>query len=165
MNRNKLRALVATGAAAAVLGLAGFAFAAFTQHQAASATGSAEQFNAVTVTAAPISQALLPGEDSSVDLSLQNPNTVKAKVVSISAASVTVAPASLNVATDAGYCESMIHLNPNGSGNLGLLTLNGGGSATYTLNHAVTLDEAMDSRCEGMQFTTEWTVEFQAVRA
>jgi hypothetical protein len=168
VNRNKLRAVVATGAAAAVLGIAGFAFAAFTQDQAANATGRAEQFDPITVSALPLSGAMLPGESSPVALTLTNPsgNSIKAKVVSISPEPTPVTITVINNSADTAYCASMIVLKSNDANNvLPLPTINGNTDANYNLNSAVTFKEEMDSRCEGMEFKTNWVVQFQAVRA
>ena len=167
MNK-RTKALIAGGAAAAIIGVAGFAFADFVRSESATATNSAEQFNTLSVTADADDQALIPGEHSTVTLALTNPNAAKAKVVGIApdpTTPVTVDPASLADPGDAEYCEDLIHLSPSGPGNAALPTLNGNGNASHVLNQAVTLDPAMDISCEGMSFTTKWVVQFQAVRS
>jgi hypothetical protein len=161
--RKRTKVILAGFAAAAVLGVSGFAFADFFRTTSAEASNEAVKFDSVTVSATADTQALLPGDSSSVTLAIGNPNTIKAKVIEIKPAAVNpvvVDPASIDVATDASYCEGLIDLLASSA----TPTINGGGSTVVIMNGAVTLDPAMDIRCEGMTFKTNWEVKFQAVR-
>lgn len=51
--------------------------------------------------------------------------------------------------------------NPNNSP---LPTLNQNSSSNYLLNDGVEFSNSAPMKCQGMQWTTKWTVSFQAVR-
>ncbi len=162
--RKRIKVILAGTAAAGILAVSGFAFADFLRTSGASANNEAVKFETITVTAAADAQALLPGETSSVTLTINNPNAIKAKVVEIKPKDVdgvVVDPASLDNGDDADYCEGLITLTPSGT----LPTLNANGTASVVMNNAVKLEQEMDIRCEGMKVATNWEVKFQAVRA
>ncbi len=149
-------------AAVGVIASGAVAYAAFGYSPTSSGSGSAESFKPTTVTVSE-TPSLLPGEKANVVLKLTNPNNrIKAKVVSITAAGITDVKTAKS--EDAEQCAKwVVQVVANGA-NVGLPTL-GEGDANYTLVEGISFDEAMDIRCEGMTFKSQWKVEFKAVRS
>jgi hypothetical protein len=158
----KVKAAVAVVVGGTVLGVGGFAFAAYVQSTTSDAVaGSAESFAAVTVTGAQTGK-LLPGETADVTLTFTNPNNnVKAKLVAITAGTVSVD--SVASVDDTAYCHDQIELSTAGVGILPTLDV-GQANLPFVLTGAVKLKDDTDIRCQGMTFHTTWTVQFQAIR-
>lgn len=166
MSRSKKRlAVIGSGVAAAAIAVGGVAFAAFNQSAQASAAGAG------TESFAPLSAAgtwvgrpdakgnysddgklLLPGESGDVQLKLTNPatNTVQGAVVSI-------IPAGLQ-----NDCSGNLKLASYKPGSA--LVLDHGGTVTVTLKNAVSLKPEATSTCQGLRFTPQYTVIFEATR-
>ena len=150
---------VAVGAIAA----AGIAYAAFGYSPVANANGSAEQFEATTVTVT-TTPSMIPGEKKNVVLKLTNPNSnLNAKVVSIEAVGLT--DVMTNDPGDAGQCTAWVIQNVSNAGNVALPITIGAGDTNYTLIEGIAFHDDMDIRCEGMSFKSNWKVTFQAVRS
>ncbi len=167
MKITKLRAGIATAATAAVLGIGGFALAAFVQNSEAQATSKAATFAPVVVTGAIDGQNLLPGDSTKVTLTISNPtsNTVNAKVTSITADGVDVAAASVGGSAEtAADCATYVNQKTNDKLNIPFPTIEAGKSAVYVLNNGVTLNNAAPITCQGMSFTTKWKVTLEPVR-
>jgi hypothetical protein len=149
--------------AGTILGIGGFAIAAFVQTSTSDAVaGSAESYAPTTVTGAQTGK-LLPGETADVTLTFTNPNdNVKAKLISVAAGDVVVDTVA-NV-DDMTYCHDQLQLSTAGGGTT-LPTLDvGQANLPFVLAAAVKLKDDTDIRCQGMAFHTTWTAQFQAVR-
>ncbi len=166
MKITKLRAGIATCAIAASLGIGGFAIAAFVQTQDAQATSKAAKFAPVTVSGVVVAQNMLPGDSSRVTLTLENPegNTVKAKVTSITPAGVVVSPSSVGGEAQAATCAAFVEQKTDDESNAALPILSAGQSRSYALNNGITLKEAAPIDCQGMDFTTKWSVTLEPIR-
>ncbi len=154
---------VAIATVGAILGVAGFALAAFIQSSSVDAVpGSAESFVAATVTGAQTG-TLLPGESALVTLTLTNPNSnVKARLLSIAPGEVfidTVADPA-----DEAYCKGQIELSTAGADLLMPTLAVSEANFPFAIRNAVKLKDDTDIRCQSMTFHTSWTAEFQAVR-
>jgi hypothetical protein len=159
----KVRTVLTIAIAGTILGISGFAIAAFVQASTSDAVaGSAEAYAPTTVTGAQTGK-LLPGETADVTLTFTNPNNnVKAKLISIAAGDVVVDTIA-NVA-DKMYCHDQLALSTAGAGAV-LPTLDvGQANLPFVLAAAVKLKDDTDIRCQGMTFHTTWTAQFQAVR-
>ena len=159
----KIMSGLAIATIGAVLGVAGFALAAFIQNSSVdSVPGSAESFVAATVTGAQTG-TLLPGESALVTLTLTNPNSnVKARLLSIAPGEVfidTVADPA-----DAAYCHGQIELSTAGADLLMPTLAVSEANFPFAIRNAVKLKDDTDIRCQAMTFHTSWTAEFQAVR-
>jgi hypothetical protein len=160
---SKRTLILIAGAAVAAIAAGGVAYAAFGYTPTAEANGAAENFDPVTVTVPATTATLLPGEKANIVLKLSNPNSpTKAKVASITPAGIEIT--GINDGANIDYCKSVVLQHVTDPANLALPTL-GYGDANYTLNNGIEFDNAMDIRCEGIQYKSKWTVEFQAVRA
>ncbi|MGH3687426.1 MAG: hypothetical protein ACRDRU_21675 [Pseudonocardiaceae bacterium] len=146
-----------------MLGIGGFAIAAFVQNSTAdNVSGSAEAFSPATVTGAQTG-TLLPGETAYVTLTLTNPNAnVKAKLLSVTAGDVVIDTVA-NPA-DTAYCHDQIALSAAGADPLLPTLAVSEANYPYKLTDAVKLKEDTDNRCQTMKFHTTWTAQFQAAR-
>jgi hypothetical protein len=159
--RKRSKFLVGGVAIAAILAIAGIAYAAFQYTPIASAVGQGETFNPTTVSVTGPSAHLLPGETAGVTLVLNNPaGNANAKVTSITPLGVDVVQDSTqgNSPEDKTYCEGQIELSAPAAGQV----IVGGASANVAAN--IKFKDTMDIRCEGIDYTAKWTVTFQAVR-
>ena len=162
-NNKKIKSVLAIATIGAILGVAGFALAAFIQSSSVdSVPGSAESFVAATVTGAQTG-TLLPGESALVTLTLTNPNSnVKARLLSIAPGEVfidTVADPA-----DSAYCQGQIELSTAGADLLMPTLAVSEANFPFAIRNAVKLKDDTDIRCQAMTFHTSWTAEFQAVR-
>jgi hypothetical protein len=146
-----------------MLGIGGFAIAAFVQNSTAdNVSGSAETFSPATVTGAQTG-TLLPGEKAYVTLTLTNPNAnVKAKLLSVTPGDVVIDTVA-NPA-DTTYCHDQITLSTAGADPLLPTLAVSEANYPYKLTDAVTLKDDTDNRCQAMKYHTTWTAQFQAAR-
>ena len=164
MPRNKkIMPVLAIATIGAILGVGGFALAAFIQSSSVdSVLGSAESFVAATVTGAQTG-TLLPGESALVTLTLTNPNSnVKARLLSIAPGEVfidTVADAA-----NSAYCKGQIELSTAGADLLMPTLAVSEANFPFAVRDAVKLMANTDTRCQGMTYHTTWTTQFEAVR-
>ncbi|MFF3456849.1 hypothetical protein ACFYXH_21445 [Streptomyces sp. NPDC002730] len=158
----KIRTVLGVTVVGTILGIGGFAIAAFIQQSTSDAvTGSAESFAPITVTGGQTGK-MLPGETADVTLTFTNPNSnVRAKLISIAADDVVVD--TVANADDMTYCHDQIELSATGVGTLPTLDLSQA-NLPFVLADAVKLKEDTDIRCQGMTFHTTWTVQSEAVR-
>ncbi|MEU7825517.1 hypothetical protein [Catellatospora sp. NPDC049133] len=135
------------------------AWAVFGSTIVAGATGGAEIVQEITVVGQQLSSPLLPGESSNVKLAIHNPNSnVRAQVTGISPGAVTVSGvAEADVDTCKAYVITNQGMYP------ALPTLAKGGDFDYTIGDGVKFGDA-PLICQGMTWTTNWNVTFQAVR-
>jgi len=159
----KAKSVFVIAAIGTMLGIGGFAIAAFVQDSTAdNVSGSTEAFAPATVTGAQTG-TLLPGETASVTLTLTNPNAnVKAELLSVTAGDVVID----TVANfdDTAYCHGQIQLSTVGADPLRPTLAVSEANYPYKLTDAVKLLEDTDIRCQAMTFHTTWTAQFQAVR-
>lgn len=162
LRTTKIRTALAITGTSAILGVGGFALAAFIQQSTSDAVaGSAESFAPITVTGAQTGK-MLPGESADVTLTFTNPNSnVRAKLTSIAPGAVVVD--TVANAADMAYCHDQIAQSTAGVGPLPTLDLSQA-NLPFVLASAVTLKDDTDNRCQGMTFHTTWTVQSQAVR-
>jgi hypothetical protein len=160
---NKIMPVLAIVTVGTILGVAGFALAAFVQNSTVdSVPGSAESFVAATVTGAQTG-TLLPGESALVTLTLTNPNSnVKARLLSIAPGEVFID--TVGDPADATYCHDQIELSTAGADPLMPTLAVSEANFPFALSNAVKLKDDTDIRCQAMTFHTTWTAEFQAVR-
>ena len=160
---SKIKPVLVVAAVGALVGIAGFAIAAFVQSSTTGpVAGSAESFSPVTVTGAQTG-TLLPGEKAYVTLTLTNPNTnVKAKLTSIAPGEVVVD--TVVDAADTTYCQGQIVLSTAGADPLFPTLAVSEANYPFKLTDAVTLKPDTDNRCQSMTFHTTWTAQFEAVR-
>lgn len=160
---SRAKPVLVTAAVGTVLGLSGFAIAAFVQSTTTGpVAGSAESFSAVTVTGAQTG-TLLPGESAFVTLTLTNPNSnVKAKLISITAGEVVID--TVIDTADTAYCHDQIELSTAGADPLFPTLAVSEANYPFKLTDAVTLKADTDIRCQAMTFHTTWTAQFEAVR-
>ncbi|TDC84213.1 hypothetical protein E1193_06465 [Micromonospora sp. KC606] len=158
-----IKAALATAAVGAVLGVGGFAIAAFVQESTTDpVAGSAESFSAVTVTGAQTG-TLLPGESAHVTLTLTNPNAnVKAKLISVTPGEVVVD--TVVDSADKVYCHGQIELSTLGADSIFPTLAVSEANFPFKLTDAVKLKPDTDIRCQNMTFHTTWTTKFEAVR-
>lgn len=157
MNRNKIRTLVAAGAAAAVLGIAGFAWAAFSQETSSSAVAAeAETFAPVVVAGTPADTTLWPGQSTTVTLTVDNSaNDVAVVVTRVDAIPLTDADITTTDPADRAWCRSKLILTGIASTSVPIASE---GSAPVVLTNGIQLLGDADNRCQGMQFSTKWKV-------
>lgn len=160
---SKVKPVLVTAAVGTLLGLSGFAIAAFVQSTTTGpVAGSAESFSAVTVTGAQTG-TLLPGETAYVTLTLTNPNSnVKARLISITAGEVVID--TVIDTADMAYCHDQIELSTAGADPLFPTLAVSEANYPFKLTDAVTLKADTDIRCQAMTFHTTWTAQFEAVR-
>jgi hypothetical protein len=158
MNRNKLRALVATGAAAAILGVAGFAWAAFFEPSVATATdGAAAQMTPLLVESTQTDYegsqtAMWPNHPADVVIVVKNENEVPVTVTSI------VNNSLFSTNGWSSTCGEHIDIDPTIDVEGGLPTIAAGQSATLRLIDVLVLDNEAANTCQGATFTSAWTV-------
>lgn len=146
--RRHLRLLALT--AAALLAIAGGAFAFFSSSGAGSGAGGVQvTLNAVSVTPAATTQALLPTGTASGDLgaALHNDN---ASTVHISAITLDTAQGSDGFSANAAGCALSVASEDNGGAGW---TLAGNSSLSVDLAGAVTMGTTAASSCQGRTFT------------
>jgi hypothetical protein len=158
----RVRSLLGVAVVGTIMGVGGFAIAAFIQQSTSNpVAGSAESFDPIVVTGAQTGN-LLPGETADVTLTFTNPNTnVRAKLTSIAGGDIVVD--TVDDPGDAAYCQGQIALSTANAGPLPTLDVSQA-NHPFVLTGAVALLEDTDIRCQGMTFHTTWTVESQAVR-
>ncbi len=159
----KAKPVLVIAAIGTLLGVGGFAIAAFVQDSTAEGvSGSAETFSPATVTGAQTG-TLLPGETAYVTLTLTNPNAnVKATLLSVTAGDVVID--SVMNSADTVYCHDQIELSTAGANpNRPTLAVSEA-NFPYKLTDAVKLKDDTDIRCQGMTFHTTWITQFQAAR-
>jgi hypothetical protein len=161
--KKKILPVLAVAAVGTILGVGGFALAAYIQtSNVESVPGAAETFTAVTVTGAQTG-TLLPGESALVTLTLTNPTSnVAAELVSV--APVQVFIDSVANPADAAYCQGQLVLSTAGADPIMPTLAVSQANVPYALNNAVTLSPDTDIRCQGMTYHTTWTAQFEAVR-
>jgi hypothetical protein len=164
--KKKIKVMIAGAAAAGTIAVAGISYAAFARNNNVDAVGTSESFRPVTVSGqwaggpAGGTSGLLPGEagDVRITVSVSGDNTVAAKVSSIVAKPITAGNISgIADANKKGYCASMLvpaTYSPS------LILAKGAANVQITLEDAVTLKPEAEIDCEGMTFTTGWTVSF-----
>jgi hypothetical protein len=159
----KIKPVLIIAAAGTLLGIGGFAIAAFVQSTTTGPVGgSAESFSPVTVTGAQTG-TLLPGESAYVTLTLTNPNTnVKAKLTSITPGAAAID--AVSDPADAAYCQGQLVLSTTGADPLFPTLAVSEANYPFKLTDAVTLKPDTDNRCQAMTFHTTWTAQFEAVR-
>lgn len=159
----KTKSVLVIATIGTMLGIGGFAIAAFVQDSTAdNVSGSGEAFTPATVTGAQTG-TLLPGETAYVTLTLSNPNAnVKAKLLSVAPGDVVIDTVA-NPADNA-YCHDQIELSAAGADPLLPTLAVSEANFPYKLTDAVKLKEDTDLRCQAMTFHTTWTAQFQAVR-
>ena len=162
-SNKKMMPALAIAAIGTILGVGGFALAAFIQESSVdSVPGSAESFVAATVTGAQTG-TLLPGESALVTLTLTNPNSnVKARLLSIAPGEVFID--TVGNPADAAYCHDQIELSTAGADLLMPTLAVSEANFPFALRNAVKLKDDTDIRCQAMTFHTSWTAQFQAVR-
>jgi hypothetical protein len=158
--RKGATALLAAVGVAAVVGIGGFAYAAFTQERQSDAIAArAETFENLTVTGEPLDGSLWPGQTTDVRLRIDNsandtPITVtRAEHVPVAVGEVrTIDPA------NAGWCKDRLVLAdfPEITGLDADVAA--GAVDTLTLPGALKLLPSADNRCQSMTFTVKWTV-------
>jgi hypothetical protein len=158
-----VKAVLVLAAIGILMGISGFAIAAFTQSSTTGpVAGSAESFSAVTITGAQTG-TLLPSETAYVTLTLTNPNTnVKARLISITPGEVIIDTVIDDA--DSAYCHDQIELSAAGADPLYPTLAVSEANYPFKLTDAVKLKADTDIRCQGMTFHTTWTAEFEAVR-
>lgn len=161
--KSKTKPVLVIVAIGTLLGVTGFALAAFVQSTTTGpVAGSTESFSPVVVTGAQTG-TLLPGESAYVTLTLTNPNSnVKAKLMS-----VTPGEAVIDTVADpanAAYCLGQIVLSTDGADPLFPTLAVSEANYPFKLTDAVTLKLDTDNRCQGMTFHTTWIAQFEAVR-
>ncbi|GAB4061536.1 hypothetical protein [Catellatospora paridis] len=159
-NTKRTTAIVGTAIVGTVM-VATAAWAVFGSTIVAGASGGAEQVKVITVVGQQVSTTLLPGESSDVNLAIANPNgNVRAQITSITPGSIVIdgIPQS---AVDT--CDDHLITNQ-GSLPSPLPTLGKNGSTTVTVTGGVKLAGDAPLTCQGMTWTTNWDVTFQAVR-
>jgi hypothetical protein len=159
----KTKSVLVIAGIGTLLGIGGFAIAAFVQNSTAdNVSGSAETFSPATVTGAQTG-TLLPGETAYVTLTLTNPNAnVKAKLLSVTAGDVVID--TVANPTDNAYCHDQIELSTAGADPLLPTLAVSEANYPYKLTDAVKLKEDTDNRCQAMTYHTTWTAQFQAAR-
>jgi hypothetical protein len=159
----KAKSVFVIAAIGTMLGIGGFAIAAFVQDSTAdNVSGSAEGFSPATVTGAQTG-TLLPGETASVTLTLTNPNAnVKAQLLSVTPGDVVIDTVANSA--DTAYCHDQIELSAAGAAAIRPTLAVSEANYPYKLTDAVKLKEDTDLRCQAMTFHTTWTAQFQAVR-
>ncbi len=162
-NNRKIMPVFCTAVVGTILGVGGFALAAFVQDSTVnSVPGSAEAFVAATVTGAQTG-TLLPGESALVTLTLTNPNSnVKARLLSITPGEAFID--TVRNPDDATYCHDQIELSTAGADLLMPTLAVSEANFPFALRDAVKLKADTDIRCQAMTFHTTWTAQFQAVR-
>lgn len=162
-NNRKIMPVFLTAAVGVILGVGGFALAAFVQDSTVDTVpGSAEAFVAATVTGAQTG-TLLPGESALVTLTLTNPNSnVKARLLSITPGEAFID--TVGNPDDAAYCHDQIELSTAGADLLMPTLAVSEANFPFALRNAVKLNADTDIRCQAMTFHTTWTAQFQAVR-
>jgi hypothetical protein len=158
-----IRPVIVIATAGTVLGIGGFAIAAFVQSTTTGpVAGSTESFSAVTVTGAQTGM-LLPGESAYVTLTLTNPNAnVKAKLTSVTPGEVVID--TIGDSADTVYCHDQIELSTTGADPILPTLAVSEANYPFKLTDAVKLKDSTDIRCQGMTFHTTWTAQFSAVR-
>ncbi|MEU4518878.1 hypothetical protein AB0F52_09180 [Amycolatopsis sp. NPDC024027] len=133
---NKAKSVLVVAAVGGLVGVGGFAVAAFVQDSTTGGvSGSAEAMTPATVTGAQVG-TLLPGEKAYVTLTLFNQNAnVKIRLVSVTGADPLLPTLAVSEA-----------------------------NFPYKLTDAVKMKDDTDIRCQAMTFHTTWTAQFQAVR-
>jgi hypothetical protein len=158
-----MKPILVVGTVGTVLGIGGFAIAAFIQNTTTGpVAGSAESFSAVTVTGAQTG-TLLPGETAYVTLTLTNPNAnVKAKLTAVTPGEVVID--TVGNSADTAYCHDQIELSTAGADSVFPTLAVSEANYPFKLTDAVKLAADTDIRCQSMTFHTTWTAQFQAVR-
>lgn len=158
-NRITKRTAVVGAAVLGAIVAATAAWAVFGSTIVAGAAGGAESVQEITVVGQQLSSPLLPGESSNVKLAIHNPNSnVRAQVTGIAPGTVVVSGVHPdNIETCKSYIFTNQGMYP------ALPTLGQGGSIDYTIGDGVKFGDA-PLLCQGMTWTTNWSVTFQAVR-
>ncbi|WP_144126058.1 hypothetical protein [Catellatospora sichuanensis] len=159
-NTKRTTAIVGTAIVGTVM-VATAAWAVFGSTIVAGANGGAEMVKEITVVGLQLNSPLLPGETSNVKLTIANPNdNVKAKITGISPGPISIG----GIPADAvNTCKDYI-VTSQGTLPDPLPTLaKSGGSANVTVTDGVKFGDA-PLACQGMTWTTNWSVTFQAVR-
>lgn len=158
--RNKIRAGASALAFGAILGLGGFAFAAFTEDTVATATDTqAAQMTPLALQGYPATDydgsqtAMWPNHPADVVFTVKNNNEVPVTVTNIVNTGV--------VATGAtpSDCAGHIVVNPIvvPGGTLPTVAADGG-TAELRLLGVIKLGNSAPNTCQGATFSTQWTV-------
>jgi hypothetical protein len=160
---NKAKSVLIIATVGALVGVGGFAVAAFVQDSTTGGvSGSAEAMVPATVTGAQTG-TLLPGEKGYVTLTLSNPNAnVKIKLLTVTPGEVVID--SVTNPVDTAYCHGQIELSTAGANPLLPTLAVSEANFPYKLTDAVKLKDDTDIRCQAMTYHTTWTAQFQAVR-
>jgi hypothetical protein len=158
--KKRATALLAFVGVAAVIGIGGFAYAAFTQERRSEAirAGTAT-FQNLVVTGAPAERSLWPGQTTDVTLTIDNTanNTPilvgRAEHVPVAAADVRTTDRD-----DAGYCSTQLELADFRQITGADAAVAAGAAETIVLEDALKLLPTADNRCQNMTFTVRWSV-------
>ncbi|MEV4538776.1 hypothetical protein AB0J82_33885 [Asanoa sp. NPDC049518] len=169
MQKRSKRILAATLAAAGVLAVSGVAYALWSQSDAGDVVGGkSETFEPFEVTGTwqgrtlsdttTADHGLMPTESGIVQLSIpvSSENTMNARITSITGQISDI------VNDDQNGCAGFMTL-----GSYTPTTTMGPSATSYTinLNKAVTLNADAPVGCQGMEFTTRWTVTLDPTRS
>jgi hypothetical protein len=159
VNRNKLRAITATGAAAAVIGIAGLAWAAFFESTSTSANAASAEMVPLAVVGTPTvdyegsQTALWPDHPADVVIVVKNNNEIAVDVTEVVNTGVVA------VNGTATSCASYVQVSNPIVVQGGLPTVAGsGGESTLRLVGALTLLDSAPNTCQNGTFSTTWTV-------
>ncbi|GAA2354597.1 hypothetical protein Cme02nite_47720 [Catellatospora methionotrophica] len=160
--RNSKRTTAIVGAALIGTVLAATAaWAVFGSTIVAVANGGAETVQEITVSGQQQSSPLLPGEASHVKLAIRNPNgNVRALITSITPGAIVIG----NIpAASVDTCDDYVVASSQNTVPATLPTLDKDASTDVYVVDGVRLGDA-PLMCQGMTWTTNWNVTFQAVR-
>lgn len=167
--RKSIKMIAVTGAAVIGIATVGVGWAWFTENATANAiNGQGGDLAAVTVSTATYGYdnatqtnpgALFPGHSADVVITVTNPNSVPVKVSDVVPAATNPKAATGQTPVQCVGANFAMSGDPTFTTNQAGNIIPAGGSAVITMEDAITLDgPGTGNECQGMTFTTNWTV-------
>lgn len=152
MRRTVLRAAVGIVALAGGLGLAGTAFAYFSGSGNGSASAGTGNVQAVVLSPATVASQIYPGGQSTVAVTVTNPNPGRVRVLSL-ALDTTQGAGGFTVDASHSSCSlSSLSYTTQTNGGSGW-SIPGGASSSVALANALSMNVSAPSACQGASFT------------